>query len=123
MCSGKIVNPPRYLLVNNCLDTGGVTNNARFKRSLVLELDPDVLDLSEFVVEGRAVYRLLAFADHEGEWAKMGHDIAYVRDGSGVGDQLDDSQVYRIGSTGELMREVAFGQQYLYLYQLVDRGL
>jgi ubiquitin C-terminal hydrolase len=105
--------PPPYLLVRvdlDAADAGGV-----FKRKVVLDMDADALRLGDLAERGDPVYRLIAFMDHSGAWAKLGHDIAYVRDGRGW-IRFDDEAVTECQT---LRSAVVFGRQYLYLFARV----
>jgi ubiquitin C-terminal hydrolase len=113
----EIVSAPRYLFVRNDLDVQ--EGEERFKRNVVLDMETERLKLGALLLNGDAEYRLVAFMDHKGAWAKLGHDIAYVRDKDGW-IRFDDEEVQECAT---LRNAVVFGRQYLYLFVRVDREL
>jgi hypothetical protein len=74
-CVREFRGQPKDVFVNNDLDFGSRVPDKRYKRTLILAMDPDRVTI------GAADYRLIAFMDHTGTWARWGHDAAYVRDG------------------------------------------
>jgi uncharacterized UBP type Zn finger protein len=106
---------PKYLFVINQLDVGPREPDARYKRNLVLTLDPDELRIG-FASSGPARYRMIAFMHHSGRWAKYGHDIAFMREDDHW-IKFNDSDVTVVQN---IQRQVVFGQQYLYLYSRID---
>ncbi|OHT14945.1 hypothetical protein TRFO_14591 [Tritrichomonas foetus] len=125
----KILNPPKYLIVLNRLDYGSREPDTRRKRDVQLEFDLNDLNISHHIScslgdeseahqkldENQGHYRLIAFMDHSGKWAKYGHDTCYVRNGES--DQwywFNDSAVSIID---DIMENVVFGRQYLYLFK------
>jgi ubiquitin C-terminal hydrolase len=116
MCNRRIKVAPNYLFINNDLDYGTRVPDRRYKRSLVLEMDPDELHLAGVLAGGAdPAYRLTAFMDHKGKWALWGHDISYVREGEHW-IRFDDEDVRELRS---LRGKVVFGQQYLYLFEKI----
>jgi uncharacterized UBP type Zn finger protein len=49
MCLERFVTCPKYLLINNALDIGDRNDGSRRKRKMSLTLNPDVLDLGDFL--------------------------------------------------------------------------
>jgi uncharacterized UBP type Zn finger protein len=114
-CTRSIAPAPKYLFVNNQLDFGTREPDVRFKRNLVLTLDPDDLRIG-FASSGTARYRMIAFMQHVGRWAKFGHDTAFMREGDHW-ITFNDGDVTIVPN---IHRQVVFGHQYLYLYSRID---
>jgi uncharacterized UBP type Zn finger protein len=116
LCHRRIRDAPNYLFINNNLDYGQRVPDNRYKRKLVMEMDPDQLHLRGVLAGGAdAVYRLTAFMDHRGKWALWGHDISYVREGEHW-IQSDDEDVKELR---DLHGKVVCGRQYLYLFEKI----
>jgi uncharacterized UBP type Zn finger protein len=66
----RIKEAPNYLFISNDLDYGTRVPDTRYKRKLIMEMDPRELHLRGVIAgDADAVYRLTAFMDHRGKWA------------------------------------------------------
>jgi uncharacterized UBP type Zn finger protein len=109
-----IVCAPKYLFINDQLNYG--EEEERFKQSMVLELDTEALHFGFVEGGGDFVYRLKAFMNHTGRWAKYGHDIAFVRHEE-EWIRYSDRLVVEVE---DIRTQVVFGQQYLYIWERIQ---
>lgn len=114
----KIDHAPKYLFINNRLDHGSRSEDTRKKLQANLNFDINNLNMSKHILEGNVQYKLIAFMHHSGRWAKWGHDISYVRkQGSDrIFYEFNDLSVREVN----VLANVDFGKQYLYLFKQVS---
>ena len=99
---------PKYLFITHNLDIG--PTNTRYKRLVDLQFNKDDIDLTDVV---GAKYQLKAFSYHMGRWAKLGHDMAFVK--------YDNEWIFfndiETSIATEIVNDFHFGAQYLYLLE------
>lgn len=104
----KIDVAPEYLFVNIVLDQND------YKIPVDLQFDMNNLDLTNYIIgENKSCYKLLAFMDHRGERAELGHDISYARYDDVWYCFNDDN------ATKTNLEHIRWGTQYLYLFKLL----